>query len=70
MNNAARNQVFSQMEAQRHTATQAARPQFVALSPAQQAFELMAQMDVATLNGDRAAFLTAQAELKTLVEQL
>ncbi len=67
-NAAARNQVFSQMETQRHNAQQATpiAPQ----TPAERAFELISRMDVAKMTGRKEAFLAAQAELKLLVEEL
>lgn len=70
MNNAARNQVFSGMESQRHNASIAARPQFSNVTPAQRAGELISRMEISKMHGDRAAFLAAQAELKMLVEQM
>ena len=70
MNNAARNQIFSQMETRRLEAQYAARQKFNAMTPAQQATELVARMDIARQHNDKTAFLAAQAELKTLIEQL
>lgn len=69
-NNAARNQVFSGMEAQRFQTSYAARPAFAAQTPAQKAFELISRMEISKMHQDKAAFLAAQAELKTLVEKL
>jgi hypothetical protein len=69
-NNAARNQVFSQMETRRLEAAYAARTAFAAMTPTQRAGELIARMDVARQHGNKAAFLAAQDELKTLVEEL
>jgi hypothetical protein len=70
MHNAARNQVFTGMEAQRHAADQAGRPTFATMTPAQRAGELIARLEVAKQHGNKAAFLAAQNELKTLVEQM
>lgn len=67
-NNAARNQVFSAMEAQRHAASYAARP--VAQTPAQRATELVARIEVAKMHRNREAFDAAKAELATLIEEL
>lgn len=69
-NNAARNQVFSSLSAQRHDAQMAARPMFARQTPAEQAGELIARMDIAKMHSDKAAFLEAQADLKALVEKL
>lgn len=58
------------LEAQRHSAQQAARPAFSAMTPAERAGELVARMDVAKMHRNRAAFEAAQQELKALVEQM
>ena len=61
---------LNQLAAQRHAAQQAARPAFTTLTPAQRATELVARIEAAKVTRNKAAFLAAQAELKTLVEQL
>lgn len=57
-------------EAQRHTAQYSARPAFATQTPAERATELVARMDVAKQHRNKEAFLAAQAELKTLVEEI
>jgi hypothetical protein len=56
--------------ADRQRADDAGREHFNCATPTQQAFELISRMDVARQHGNKAAFLAAQDELKTLVEQL
>jgi hypothetical protein len=58
------------LDAERHTAQQAARPSFTTLTPAQRATELVARIQAAKLTRNKAAFLAAQNELRTLVEEL
>jgi hypothetical protein len=62
--------VEAQLEIQRFNAQYAGRPQFATLTPAQRASELVARMETAKLMRNKEAFLAAQAELKTLVEEL
>jgi hypothetical protein len=61
---------LDKLAADRHAADLAGRPTFAAMTPAQRATELVARMDVARQHGNKAAFLAAQNELKTLVEQM
>ena len=69
-NNAARNQVFASLDAQRHSAELAARPAFETMRASDRAAELMARMQAAKLTKNRDAWEAARAELMTLVEQL
>jgi hypothetical protein len=66
---AARQSVFAALDAQRTQCELNARP-VVKQTPGERAAELIARMDVAKLHHDKAAFLAAQNELKTLVELL
>lgn len=59
-----------QLAAHRWTASQAARPQFAGLTPAQQATELVARLEVAKQHKDRAMWDAARAELALLIEQM
>ena len=64
------NITLDQLAADRFNAQYSARVDFSAMTPAVRATELVARMDIAKQHRNKAAYLAAQAELKTLVEQL